>query len=197
MIYSLCGTIEKKFSDRVVVVCGGVGFEVQMTRNGISQLAPERENATVLIHMAVREDSMDLYGFADSDERDCFRLLLGVSGIGPKVALAVLSGLVPSELAAAVAMGDTAIITRAQGVGPKVAQRIVLELKDKLKSMGTVSVRHTAPVKQGDASKTIEAIDALMTLGYTQHEAKRAVANMNIADMSVEDIIKVALKEMM
>ena len=197
MIYSLCGTVAEKLNDRAVIVCGGVGFEVQMTRNGLSLLAPAGESATVLIHMAVREDSMDLYGFADADDRDCFRLLLGVSGVGPKVALAVLSGLVPSELAAAVATGDTALITRAQGVGPKVAQRIVLELKDKLKAMGSVPVRHTAPAKQGDASKTIEAIDALMTLGYTQHEAKRAVGNMDIADMTVEDIIKVALKEMM
>ena len=102
----------------------------------------------------------------------------------------------PSELAAAVATGDTASITRAQGVGPKVAQRIVLELKDKLGAMSSVPVKQTV-TKQGDASKTIEAIDALMTLGYTQHEAKRAVSNMDISDMSVEDIIRVALKEMM
>ena len=196
MIYSLNGIVTEKLNDRVIITCGGVGFNVQMTRHGISTVAPVVETAIVFIHMAVREDSMDLYGFADVDERDCFRLLLGVSGVGPKVALAVLSGLVPSELAAAVATGDTATITRAQGVGPKVAQRIVLELKDKLGAIASVPVKQTV-TKQGDASKTIEAIDALMTLGYTQHEAKRAVANMDISDMSVEDIIRVALKEMM
>ena len=196
MIYSLNGTVTEKLNDRVIITCGGVGFNVQMTRHGISAVAPVGETALVFIHMAVREDSMDLYGFAESDERDCFRLLLGVSGVGPKVALAVLSGLVPSELAAAVATGDTATITRAQGVGPKVAQRIVLELKDKLGAMSSVPVKQTV-TKQGDASKTIEAIDALMTLGYTQHEAKRAVSGMDISDMSVEDIIRVALKEMM
>ena len=196
MIYSLNGIVTEKLNDRVIITCGGVGFNVQMTRHGISTVAPVGETALVFIHMAVREDSMDLYGFADVDERDCFRLLLGVSGVGPKVALAVLSGLVPSELAAAVATGDTATITRAQGVGPKVAQRIVLELKDKLGAIASVPVKQTV-TKQGDASKTIEAIDALMTLGYTQHEAKRAVANMDISDMSVEDIIRVALKEMM
>lgn len=197
MIYSLNGTVTEKLNDRAVITCGGVGFEVLMTRNGISALAPVGETALVLIHMAVREDSMDLYGFADADERDCFRLLLGVSGVGPKVALAVLSGLVPSELATAVATGDTALITRAQGVGPKVAQRIVLELKDKLGAMATAPVKQTVTAKQGDASKTIEAIDALMTLGYTQHEAKRAVSGMDISQLSVEDIIKIALKEMM
>lgn len=196
MIYSLNGLVADKTNDSAVIVCGGVGFHVQMTRNGLSQLAPVGENAFVFIHMAVREDAMDLYGFCDSDERDCFRVLLSVSGIGPKAATAVLSELSPNELSAAVATGDTALITRAQGVGPKVAQRIVLELKDKLKAIAPAPIK-SAPVKQGDASKTIEAIDALMTLGYTQHEAKRAVSDMDISDMSVEDVIKIALKQMM
>ncbi len=196
MIYSLNGLVADKQNDCAVIVCGGVGFNVQMTRNGLSSLAPVGENAFVFVHMAVREDAMDLYGFCDSDERDCFRILLSVSGIGPKAATAVLSELTPNELSTAVATGDIALITRAQGVGPKVAQRIVLELKDKLKAIAPAPIK-SAPVKQGDASKTIEAIDALMTLGYTQHEAKRAVGAMDISDMSVEDIIKVALKQMM
>ncbi len=196
MIYSLTGTVLEKLSDRAVICCGGVGFEVQMTRNGLGALAPVDEAATVLIHMIVREDALELYGFCDADERDCFKTLLGVSGIGPKAASAIMSQLSASELATAVATGDTALITRAQGVGPKVAQRVVLELKDKLKGIATAPIKQTVS-KQGDASKTIEAIDALMTLGYTQHEAKRAVAGMDISSMSVEEIIKVALKEMM
>lgn len=196
MIYSLTGTVLEKLSDRAVICCGGVGFEVQMTRNGLGALPPVDEAATVLIHMIVREDALELYGFCDTDERDCFKTLLGVSGIGPKAASAIMSALSASELAAAVATGDTALITRAQGVGPKVAQRVVLELKDKLKGIVAAPVKQTV-TKQGDASKTIEAIDALMTLGYTQHEAKRAVAGMDISAMSVEEIIKVALKEMM
>ncbi len=196
MIYSLNGTVIEKLNDRAVIDCGGVGFEVQMTRIGLSSLAPVGENALLLIHMLVREDSLELFGFCDNEERDCFRILLGVSGVGPKAALAVMSELTAGELAAAVATGDTALITRAQGVGPKVAQRIVLELKDKLKAISPAPMRQSVS-KQGDASKTIEAIDALMTLGYTQHEAKRAVSSMDISSMSVEDIIKVALKEMM
>lgn len=146
--------------------------------------------------MIVREDSIELFGFCNVSERDSFKTLLGISGIGPKAAAAVLSEFTPGELAAAVATGDTALITRAQGIGPKAAQRIVLELKDKLQGLSSVPVRQSG-VQQGGAAKTIEAIDALMTLGYTQHEAKRAVAAMDINEMSVEEIIKVALKEMM
>lgn len=196
MIYSLNGKVIEKLSDRAVIECFGVGYEVQMTRNGISALAVQGDNAFVYIHMIVREDSIELFGFCNVSERDSFKALLGISGIGPKAAAAVLSELTPGELAAAVATGDTALITRAQGIGPKAAQRIVLELKDKLQGLSAVPVRQSG-VQQGGAAKTIEAIDALMTLGYTQHEAKRAVAAMDINEMSVEDIIKVALKEMM
>lgn len=196
MIYSLNGKVIEKLSDRAVIECFGVGYEVQMTRNGISALAAQGDNAFVYIHMIVREDSIELFGFCNVSERDSFKTLLGISGIGPKAAAAVLSEFTPGELAAAVATGDTALITRAQGIGPKAAQRIVLELKDKLQGLSSVPVRQSG-VQQGGAAKTIEAIDALMTLGYTQHEAKRAVAAMDINEMSVEDIIKVALKEMM
>lgn len=196
MIYCLEGKVIEKFNDRAVMLCGGVGFEVQMTKNGLSDLSPVGQEAKVLIHMIVREDSMELFGFCNPDERDCFKTLLGISGIGPKAAAAVMSELSPSDLSTAVATGDTALITRAQGVGPKAAQRIVLELKDKLGTLSSVSVKMQQP-KQGNASKTIEAIDALMTLGYTQHEAKRAVGNMDLSDKSIEEIIKIALKDMM
>lgn len=196
MIYSLNGLVADKLNDSAVIVCGGVGFRVQMTRRGIGSLADIGQNCFVFVNMIVREDAMELYGFTDSDERDCFKTLLSVSGIGPKAATAVLSELSPQELSAAVATGDTALITRAQGVGPKVAQRIVLELKDKLKGIAPAQIK-SAPARQGDASKTIEAIDALMSLGYTQHEAKRAISSMDISSMTVEDIIKVALKQMM
>lgn len=196
MIYSLNGKVTAKLGDRAVLECGGVGFEVQMSRRGLDALAPVGENAFILTHLAVREDAFDLFGFCTADERDTFRQLINVSGVGPKMALSVLSELDPGELAAAVASGDSTLITRANGVGPKLAQRIVLELKDKLQGFGAVQVK-TAPNTKGAAAKTVEAIDALMTLGFTQHEAKRAVTSMNVADMTVEDIIKTALKEMM
>lgn len=196
MIYSLNGKVAEKLNDRAVIECMGVGFEVQMTRNGLEALSPVGENAFVYIHMIVREDSLELFGFCSDEERDSFKVLLGISGIGPKAAAAVLSEFTPGELAAAVATGDTALITRAQGIGPKAAQRIVLELKDKIQNLAAVPLKQ-ANQQQGGAAKTIEAIDALMTLGYTQHEAKRAVSSMDITNMSVEEIIKIALKEMM
>ena len=196
MIYFLNGIVREKFNDRAVIECNGVGYEVLMTKNGLEALNPKGENAYVFIHMIVREDGIELFGFNDTDERDCYRILLGISGIGPKAAAAVLSELTPEQLATAVATNDTALITRAQGIGPKAAQRIVLELKDKLSAIAVVPAK-TTPVTSGNAAKTIEAIDALMTLGYTQHEAKRAVSNMDITDKSVEEIIKIALKEMM
>ena len=196
MSYSLNGKITEKLSDRAVIECAGVGFEVQMTRNGLSQLPAEGNNAIVYIHMIVREDSVELFGFCSNEEKDSFKTLLGISGIGPKAAAAVLSEFTPGELASAVATGDTAMITRAQGIGPKAAQRIVLELKDKLKNIPAVTVKQPS-LQPGNAAKTIEAIDALMALGYTQYEAKRAVSSMNVSDISVEEIIKKALKEMM
>ena len=174
MIYSLNGRITEKLSDRAVIECAGVGFEVQMTRNGLSQLPAVGDNALVYIHMIVREDSVELFGFCQSDEKDSFKTLLGISGIGPKAAAAVLSEFTPQELISAVATGDTAMITRAQGIGPKAAQRIVLELKDKIKNISAVNIKQSVQ-QPGNAAKTIEAIDALMALGYTQYEAKRAV----------------------
>lgn len=196
MIYSINGTVLDKLNDRVIIDCSGVGYEILMTRNGITNLTDKGSKAFVYIHMSVKEDSVELYGFNDTDERDCFRILLGISGIGPKAATAVLSELTPTELATAVASGDTALITRAQGIGPKAAQRIILELKDKLKGIALIPTK-TSPISKGTGAKSIEAIDALMTLGYTQHEAKRVVSSMDIADMSVEEIIKIALKQMM
>ena len=196
MIYSINGTVLDKLNDRAIIECSGVGYEVQMTRNGLGNLSEKGSKAFVYIHMAVKEDSVELYGFTDTDERDCFRILLGISGIGPKAATAVLSELTPTELATAVASGDTALITKAQGIGPKAAQRIILELKDKLKGIVTVLPK-TQQVSKGSGAKSIEAIDALMTLGYTQHEAKRVVNSMDISDMNVEEIIKVALRQMM
>ena len=143
---------------------------------------------------------MELYGFAETEELDFFKLLIGVSGVGPKAALAILSELTPAQLSMCIASGDAKTITRANGVGPKIAQRVVLELKDKIaKNVPTgvsaaqlESVATTA--QQGSASA--EAVSALVALGYAQTEAARAVARADI-NLSVEDMIKFALKELM
>jgi len=195
MIASLRGTILEKTGESVVIECGGVGFQVLLSRHGLDQLSAVGEEAFVFIHMAVREDAMELYGFSDPDERDCFRLIISVSGIGPKGALAILSELTTEELAASVLMGDKANITRAKGIGPKVAERLVLELKDKFKGMSSVQVNTAAstPV-QGTASKSLEIIEALMALGFTQPEAKHAINGLDLEALTVEQAITQALK---
>lgn len=195
MIASLRGTILEKTGEYAVIECGGVGFHVLLSRHGLDQLKAAGETCFVYIHMAVREDAMELYGFPDPDERDCFRMITSVSGIGPKGALAILSELTPDELAASVMMGDKANITRAKGVGPKAAERLVLELKDKFKGMSNVRVNTAAssPV-QGTASKSLEIMEALMALGFTQPEAKHALNGLDLEALTVEQAITQALK---
>lgn len=195
MIASLRGKILEKTSESIVMECGGVGFQVLLSRHGLDQLGVPGEESFVFIHMNVREDAMELFGFPDPDERDCFRMITSVSGIGPKGALAILSELTPDELAASVLMGDKANITRAKGVGPKAAERLVLELKDKFKGMSNVHVNAVAstPV-QGTASKSLEIIEALMALGFTQPEAKHALNGLDLEALTVEQAITQALK---
>ncbi len=195
MIASLNGTILEKYSDSIVLECGGVGFAVQLSKIGFDSLPAVGENVFLYVHMNVKEDGMDLYGFPNREERDCFRMITGVSGIGPKGALAILSELPPDELAASVIMGDKANITRAKGVGPKAAERLVLELKDKFKGMTPLQVNTAASVPaQGTASKSLEIIEALMALGFTQPEAKHAIAGLDLESLSVEQAITQALK---
>lgn len=195
MIASLRGMILEKTGESAVIECGGVGFQVLLSRHGLDQLKSVGEEAFVFIHMAVREDAMELFGFPDPDERDCFRLIISVSGIGPKGALAILSELTPDELAASVLMGDKANITRAKGIGPKAAERLVLELKDKFKGMSSVHVNaaSSTPI-QGTASKSLEIMEALMALGFTQPEAKHAINGLNLEELTVEQAITQALK---
>ena len=195
MIATLRGKILDKTGESAIVECGGVGFGVQMTRHGIDRIGAVGNEAFIYIHMVVREDAMELFGFADPEEKECFKMITGVSGIGPKGALAILSELTPDELAASVLMGDKANITRAKGIGPKAAERMILELKDKFKGMTPLQVNHAAstPV-QGTASKSLEIIEALMALGFTQPEAKHAINGLDLETLTVEQAITQALK---
>ncbi|MBQ1985618.1 MAG: Holliday junction branch migration protein RuvA, partial [Clostridia bacterium] len=150
-------------------------------------------------HLNVREDALDLFGFATKNEMHCFKMLTGISGVGPKVALAILSEMTPESVAMCAASGDSKSFTRANGVGPKLAQRIVLELKDKVKKMGAVSTE--LPLTGGDtgvvsASRNAEqAVQALCVLGYSQSEAAQAVSKLD-ASLSTEEMIRLALKGM-
>ena len=185
-----------KSGSTAVVECGGVGFTCGVTLQTLQRLPQIGEPVTLYTHLSVREDALDLFGFADPAELDFFRLLIGVSGIGPKVALAVLSQLSPDRLALCIATGDAKSITRAQGVGPKVAQRIVMELKDKVGSFAADGVSQedlTAAGVVSASSNASDAVEALVALGYPQSEASLAVGRLDSA-LPVEQLVRDALK---
>lgn len=196
MIYSLCGKLMHVEDGMFVVECGGVGYQCKASGTTVSCLPPAGETVQVYTTMTfTSENGPDLYGFFDRAEQDCFRLLTGVSGVGPKAALAILTELTPESFALAVASGDVKAITRARGVGPKAAQRIVLELGDKV-SGDAVSKGFSgfgapaAPAIKGSAG---EAVAALVSLGYSNSEAAAAVGKLPQSD-PVEDLIKKALR---
>ena len=150
MIYSLNGKIIHTEPNFVVIECGGVGYKCLATMNTLRSLPAAGENAMLYTQMLVREDAVELCGFATTAERNCFVMLMSISGVGAKVALAILSVLTPEQVALAVSLGDSKTLTKASGVGSKLAQRIILELKDKIKKLGitetAVVSANTAPV---------------------------------------------------
>lgn len=194
MIYSLRGTLTALEPSLAVLECGGVGFACHITMNTARRLPPIGQEVLLYTILNVREDAMDLFGFAEQSELNCFKQLTSVSGVGPKAANAILSELSPDRLATAVAMGDFKAITRANGVGPKLAQRVVLELKDKLgipavSGSNVVAAAATRPAT-GNAE---EAVRALTTLGFTAGEAAEAVGRLD-GSLPVEKLIHDALK---
>lgn len=199
MFYSLTGKIIYKDEQTIAISCGGVGFKCFTTRNSLAKLSLQSGDVTVFTHLNVREDALDLFGFATNDELDAFKLLIGVSGVGPKAALAILSELSPDAFAVAVASGDSKAITAANGVGPKLAQRVIMELKDKIANVGFISEESSsvsnAVNTANSMSNTSEAIAALTALGYSQTEASVAVSKLS-PNLSVEELIKGALKNM-
>ncbi|MBQ8029058.1 MAG: Holliday junction branch migration protein RuvA [Clostridia bacterium] len=195
MFYSLTGRVLKTDLSSVAIECGGVGFRCQVSYMTLQDIDPS-ETVTLYTYLNVREDAMELFGFSTEYELEWFKLLISVSGVGPKAALAVLSQYLPDRLALLISAGDSKAITKAQGVGPKIAQRIILELKDKVKTLGAVNsggVSVESVELAADSSNTSEAIAALTMLGYTQTDAAVAVSKID-PSLNVEDIIKQALK---
>ena len=191
------GTLAFLRTDAAVVECGGVGYRLAVSASTHAKLSPllGRE-ATLFAYLAVREDAMELYGFSDETERALFIHLLSVSGVGPKAALAILSVVSPEQLTLAVMTQDDKTITMAQGVGKKLAQRIILELKDKLGAsqleLNTAEFAGSgAPVR---GSKAAEATAALVGLGYSQTEAAAALKGIDLENLSIEDVIRRALR---
>ena len=194
MIYSVKGKLIYCGQDIAVIECGGVGYACNTTLSTISQIQGAQGDVTLYTSMVVREDDVSLYGFATLDELNAFKLLTTVSGVGPKAGLAILSVCDPQSFALAVASGDSKMFTKAKGVGTKVAQRIVLELKDKVSKeaalMGENASVDFSAVGKGNAA---EAISALVVLGYSQSEAARVVSAID-PNTSVEEMIKQALR---
>ena len=176
----------------VILEAGGVGYKISTTTNTIGKLPDLGETVTLYTYLNVKEDIMELYGFYSREELSIFELLISVSGVGPKVGATILSSVNPESFVVAVATGDTKSITKAQGVGPKLAARIILELKDKINKDGDFKVPETATAQSLEVND--DAVEALMVLGYSQSEAKKAVAGLN---GTVEEIIGVALKNLM
>ncbi len=192
MIYSLRGTLTHTARDSAVVECGGVGFLCLTTANTLNALPALGKEVCLYTHLGVREDALDLFGFISEAERSCFKMLIGVSGVGPKAALSILSGTTPEQFASAVASGDTKALTRAPGIGNKTAQRIILELKDKLSGAASAAPSGV-PLPQGTGGNLSEAANALIVLGYSSAEAEGAVRRCD-PKKAVEDIIREALR---
>lgn len=197
MLYNLKGTLTVSDVNFIVVECGGVGFKCFTTLNTVKQIGKTGDTVNVYTYLAVREDAMDLYGFSSLAELDAFKLLITVSGIGPKAAVSILSQLSPDKLAVCIASGDAKAITRAQGVGKKTAERVVLELKDKMGAIavGDVSDAVSSAASVSANSDSAEAVEALVALGYSQSDAAVVVGAMD-KSLSVDEMIRLGLKQL-
>ncbi len=199
MFYSLTGNIIYADEQSAAIQCGGVAFKCFTTRTTLAAIHGQNGETTLFTHLNVREDALDLYGFYTQQELDAFKMLINVNGVGAKMALSILSELDPQNLAIAIASGDVKSITRAQGIGTKLAQRIIMELKDKFVNAGYVSedtsIAAGAAAAAGSMSNTAEAIAALTALGYSRSEASMAVGKLD-PTLGVEELIKLALKSM-
>lgn len=200
MYYYVSGEVAHVEPYLAVIDCGGVGYACRTTAFTLSQIK-KGDKAKLFTYLSVREDAMDLYGFASAEELKLFQQLISVSGVGPKAALSILSAGTPANLALAIITGDEKALTAAAGVGKKLAQRIILELKDKLAKGQTVSAAGESVAGPAvtiiPQNKLSEASAALAVLGYSQAEINVALKGIDIDNQSLEQIIRLALKNMM
>ena len=187
MIGRIQGILVEKTFPQLVISCNGVGYEIDVPMSTFYPLPRTGEEVTLLTHLVVREDAHLLFGFLTARERAAFRQLLKISGVGPKVALSVLSGMSVEDLAAAVQSGDAGRLTRVPGIGKKTAERLVLELRDKLPKVAAA-----APAENANAASA-DVLNALLGLGYNEREAQAAVKQLP-ADLPLADAIRQALK---
>ncbi|MBE6576693.1 MAG: Holliday junction branch migration protein RuvA [Ruminococcaceae bacterium] len=206
MFYYISGKLAYLDSNCAVIDAGGVGYKMTITHNTHSQMPPhltvsEPPIVKLYSYMAVREDGVELFGFMSEEELSAFKMLITVSGVGPKAAVSILSHLTPAKLAVAVCTEDKKSISQANGIGPKTAARIILELKDKLKgqSLGDTDDEQTAIITESNAasSKLSDAQDALAVLGYSRNEALSVLKTIDTTTLELDDIIRLALKKLM
>ena len=199
MFYYLKGTVGHLAPNLAVIDCGGVGYACRTTSYTLSTLQTG-ESAKLYTYLNVREDAMELYGFASENERNCFQMLIGVSGVGPKAALSILSATTPEGLATSIITGNEKALMVAQGIGKKIAQRIILELKDKMarETAGGLdfSGGKGVPAAPLFASKATEAAQALAVLGYSSQEVQMALKGVDVETLPLEEIIRQSLKKM-
>ena len=198
MFYYLHGAVASLAPYLAVIDCGGVGYACRTTSQTLSRLRVG-EKAKLYTHLYVREEIFELYGFASESELNCFQMLIGVSGVGPKAALSILSAATPEALAMSIITGDEKALTVAPGIGKKIAQRIILELKDKL-AKGQIAAGGESYGGSGvtviPENKSSEAATALAVLGYSQSEIHTALRGIDMEQLALEEIIRQALKKM-
>lgn len=200
MIYHLNGTLELCEEGSCVIDCGGVGYKLFVSDNTYTAIVGQvGKNMKLLTYLQVREDAVELYGFKTNDELSAFKLLITVSGVGPKAAMSILSLLTPDKLSMAICSEDTKTISKANGIGAKTAARVVLELKDKISKQVFASADTgyaQAPIAIGKGSNLSEALDALVVLGYSRAEAQRALMGID-PSLDVTKIIPLALSKLL
>lgn len=203
MISYVKGPLGAVEEDRIVVEAGGLGLAIHVPLSVLDRLPAIGREVTVYTYFQVREDVMSLYGFLSRQDRDLFRQLIGVNGIGPKAGLGLLSALKPDDLRMAILTGDVKAISRAPGIGPKTAQRLILDLKDKMSveetlesfSAGLAQEEGQMPGMAGAPEAEREAVQALVALGYTAAEAAKAVKRVEVTEaMTAEDVLKASLR---
>lgn len=192
MFYYVKGELVMTDPQSAVVDCGGVGYKLTVSMNTLSHLTELGKKVCLYTHFSVREDAVELFGFYDTEELYAFRLLISVSGVGPKAAIAILSLLSPAKFALAVSAGDTKTLSKASGVGAKTAARIVLELKDKV-SATAVADDGEAVVETARGGIMDDAIEALMVLGYQRQAAQKALAGCK--GETLEELMRAALNK--
>ena len=191
------GILQYKSTDYCVIDVGGVGFKIYTSFTTAANIGESGDTVTLYTHMNVKEDELSLFGFASREELAVFTMLISVSGVGPKMGVAVLASMSPSEFSLAVATGDHKAISKSKGIGQKLAQRIVLELKDKIskdiKTADTFASDEPAPVPAGYISN--DAISALMVLGYSSKEAAAIISKVYEDGMTLEETVRKALRQ--